>query len=258
MSFEGYVEIGQDGVGIIETKGQAKGIFTNKVETCLVEVFVCMRAVIVIHDSMQLKLSHIERLIKKYGTITKVVFIHRPNYDGRHDVRMKKIIKMAGAAHETVSARFEVFSVACGKNGAIQILPNIMPDGVIYLPEPEKRQAVCEVNNCFLEENSQNLLLDIQYQHGEFCAPRTVDKSIDQLLETVKNQPDYFFMNLGVLGNAHENGVLELPDYLFKLYERLNLGRFRHELISSTEKTMQAHEYRAYMQYLTVEQGLSH
>lgn len=251
MSFEGYVEIGQDGVGIIETKDNAKGLFTYKIESCLIEIFLCMRATILIHDSKQLKLSQIERLIKKYGVIRQVIFVHRKNYDGRHDERMKKLVKATGAKNEVLIAPFEPFAVACSKQGAVKILPHGIPEGVKQLPGSEQRQAVCEVNNFFLKQDAQNLALDIQYMNSDFCAPRDLDKPLPELLEMVRDQPQFFFMNLAVLGNAHAIGVLELPEYLLALHERHNVGRFRLRRPTPDELSLEADEYKAYVSTLT-------
>ena len=250
MSFDGYVEIGQDGVGIIETKDDAKGLFTYKIESCLIEIFLCAKATILIHDSKQLKLSQIEKLIKKYGTITKVIFVRRKDYDGRHDERMKKLVKAAGTRNEVLIASFEPFAVACSKQGAINILPHGVPEGVKQLPVSEQRQAVCEVNNCFLEQNAQNLALDIQYVKGEFGALRAIDKLLPELLEMLKDQPQFFFMNLAVLGNAHAHGALELPEYLLALYERHSVGRFRLRPLTPEERRLEAEEYKAYVSTL--------
>lgn len=251
MSFEGYVEIGQDGVGIIETKDDARGIFTYKIESCVIAIFKCAKATILIHDSGQLKLSQIEKLIKKYGTITNVIFVRRKNYDGRHDERMKKLVKASGAKNDVIIAPFEPFAVACSKQGVIKILPHGIPEGVKQLPEVEQRQAVCEVNNCFLKQNAQNLPLDVQYVKGEFGDPRAIDKPLPQLLETLKAQPEFFFMNLAVLGNAHAHGVSELPEYLLALYERHNVGRFRLRQLTLDERRLEAEEYKAYVSNLT-------
>jgi len=251
MSFDGYVEVAQDGVGIIELTDNAKGLFTYKIETCLIEIFLCAKATILIHDSGQLKLSQIEKLIKKYGTIAKVIFVHRRDYDGRHDERMTKLIKIAGTRNEALTASFEPFAVVCSKQGAVKILPHGVPEGVKQLPENERRQIVCEVNNAFLKQNAQTLALDIQYVKGEFGAPRAIDKPLPELLEMVKVQPRFFFMNLAVLGNAHAHGLLELPEYLLALYERHNVGRFRLRGLTPEERALEAEEYKGYVGTLT-------
>lgn len=246
MSFDGYVEIGQDGVGIIETKGDAKGIFTYKIESCLIEIILSANATILIHDSGQLKLSQIEGLIKKYGAIKRIIFVRRKNYDGRHDERIKKLVKSAGAKNEILIASIEPFAIACSKLGVVRILPNGIHEGVRRLPGSEQRQAVCEVNNCFLEQNAKNLALDIQYVKGDFAVPRAVEKPLPELLEMVKAQPKFFFMNLAVLGNAHAHGVLELPEYLLAVYERHDIGRFRLRHLTPEERCLEAEEYKAY------------
>lgn len=250
MSFEGYVEVAQDGAGVLEIKDNAKGIFTCNVQSCLVEIFLCMKATILVHDSRQLKLSHIEKLVQKYGTVRKVVFVHRKNYDGQHDDRMKRLIKMASAKSEVLVAPSDTFAVACSKEGAVKVLSNELPVGVVQLPEREKRQSVCEVNNCFLEPNAQNLALDIQYVKGEFGAPRAIDMPVADMLALVKAQPNFFFMNLAVLGSAHAAGVLQVPEYLVNLYEKYDAGRFRYQFPTPEERNAEANEYKAYVSTL--------
>lgn len=85
---------------------------------------------------------------------------------------------------------------------------------------------------------------------------RSVDKPIAEQLEMLKNQPEYFFMNLGVLGKAHEHDVLVLPGYLFALYKRLDLGRFRLVGMIPEERSLQTEEYRAYVNTLAYRTGV--
>lgn len=110
---------------------------------------------------------------------------------------------------------------------------------------------MCEVNNFFLKADAQNLALDIQYAKGKFGARREIDKPLPELLEIVRAQPQYFFMNLAVLGYAHAAGVLKLPEYLLSLYERYDVGRFRLRLVRPEEKSLEAEEYKAYARSLT-------
>ncbi len=250
MSFEGYVEVGQDAAAIIERKGDAEGIFTDKIGPCLIEIFLCVNATILVHDSGQLRISQIEKLIKRYGTIRQVIFVRSNDYDGRHDERMNNLIKAAGAKNRVMISKLVPFAVACSKDGAVRILPNSMPEGVKWLPNSAQRQATCEVNNLFIEKNAQNLALDIQYVNGEFCPPRSIDRSLPELLDMVKNQPRFFFMNLAVLGEAQDLGLLKLPEYLLALYKRHNVGRFRLSPLTSEEQSVESEEYKAYIRTL--------
>ncbi|VVD69114.1 hypothetical protein PMO31116_00506 [Pandoraea morbifera] len=253
MSFEGYVEIGQDGMGIIEADDNARGIFTANVQTCYVAVFVCKKATILLHDSGQIKLTKILTLIKKYGTVRKVVFIVRPAYDGRHDERFEEIAKVAGASGNQLvreTASTGTFAVLCAADGRYQVINNVVPVGVALLPERDKRQAVCEVNNFFLEPKARTLRLDVQYHAGKHGSVIGVDKSLAELLKTVKAQAKYFFPNVAVLGEAHKQGLLELPEYLLGLHERLNLGRFRSVELTHSDALDQAREHALYVRSL--------
>lgn len=250
MSFEGYVEIGQDGVGVIEVGGAAKGLYTCNVESCYVAIFLCMKATVLLHDSGQLKLNQIQKFVSKYGSVRKIILIRRANYDGRHDTRMDRLVKAIGAKRDDVVARYEPFSVVCAANGAYQVLGNEVPEGVVRLSEFKKRLAVCEVNNMFIEPKSQSLSLDIQFQRGEHNEPRGIDKTLPEMLETVRSQREHFYQNVAVLGHAQEKGLLELPENLWSIYQRLNLAQFRTRGLNEEDKGQQSREHRAYLESL--------
>lgn len=250
MSLDGYVEVGQDGVGVIEVGGTAKGLYTCNVETCYVAIFLCMKATIFLHDSGQLKMNQIQKFVGKYGSVRKIIIIRRTRYADRQDKRIDRLVKAIGAKRDDVAAQYEPFAVACAASGAYQVLDNNVPEGVIRLPEFNKRLSVCEVNNMFIEPGSQSLSLDIQFQRGEHSEARGVDKPLPEMLETVRVQREHFFQNVAVLGKAQENGLLELPENLWAIYERLNLAQFRTRGLNDDDKAEQVREHRAYLDLL--------
>lgn len=251
LNFAGLIEIGQDGAGIIETgEFDTKGFFTAGVESCVVTVYVCKRATILIHDSSQIKLLHITSLIKKYGTVRKLIVAHGKQVDGKHIARLEEIIRVAGVGKnqlKNASVPLDSFVFLCNASGEYQAIPNVIPNNVPRIPEKAKRQSICEVNNFFLEPNAQSLRLDIQYKEGAYLEVQTLDKSLDDLLKIIKRQPEFFFQNVAVLSEAHKQGVLILPENLRELAEKYNLGRLRFEQPGSQDRIDEAREFLRYM-----------
>lgn len=65
-----FIEILQDSAGVIEKSNESvNGFFTGEIETCMVTTYKCENGFLMIHDSGQLKISDICKLIKKYGQL---------------------------------------------------------------------------------------------------------------------------------------------------------------------------------------------
>lgn len=254
LSFNALIEISQDAAGIIEagTNG-AEGFFTANVESCLVTVYVCKKATILIHDSSQLKLSHITSLIKKYGKIRKLIVASGKKADSKHGARLKEIIDVAGALKNQLKIEhvpLDAFALVCSTSGEYQVIPNAIPTYASRIPDQKKRLAVCQVNNFFLEPNAQSLRLDIQYQNGSYAPVRELDKTLDELLKTVNKQSGFFFLNIAVLDEAHNQDVLLLPADLRDLSERYRLERLLYQPATPQDKIDETVEFNEYCRRL--------
>lgn len=251
LSFDRLLEIGQDAAGVIEVgSDKAKGLFTANVESCVVSIYVCKRATIMVHDSGQLKMSHVTALIKSYGTVRKLIIIHGHKADGRHTPRLKEIIRVAGVAGNQLvyhPIQADAFAVRCNLVGEFEVIDNSIPLEATRIPDRQKRQAVCEVNNFFLEPRAQTLPLDIQYREGSYAPVRALDKPISELLTTVEKQPEFFFQNLAVLNEAHNQKLLVLPPELLNLVEKYHLERLRTNPLSAEDSTTQLVEHKRYV-----------
>ena len=251
LSFDAFIEIGQDGVGIIETgTNGAKGFFTASVESCLVTVYVFKKTTILIHDSSQLALSHITSLIKKYGTVRKLIVAYGKNVDSKHSARLQKIIDVTGVGKHQLKIEnvpLNAFAFMCSTSGDYRAIHNAIPTDVARIPEQKKRLSVCEVNNFFLEPNAQSLRLDIQYHDGAYAPVRELDKPLDKLLKTINGQSNFFFQNVAVLNEAHNQGILLLPRDLRDLAEKYNLERLRFQIPSPQDRIDEAAEFEKYM-----------
>lgn len=255
LSFDELIEVGQDGVGIIEENNKAaKGFFTVGVESCLVTTYFFKKATVIIHDSSQLKLSEIFALIKKYGAVRKLIVVWGNGVSSHHKERLQTLMKLVALSRRDQLVQVQVpqdnFAFMCATSGEYEVCPNFIPAHVLRIPEKEKRQAVCEVNNFFAERNAQSLALDVQYREGHYAPVRTLDKTLDELLTTLRQQPDFFFQNIAMLHGAQKHGLLMLPQALSDVAVKYTVDRFRVELPSPQDKVDEAREFRAYVDAL--------
>lgn len=251
LSFDRLIEIGQDAAGVIEVgSSKAKGFFTADVESCVVSIYVCKHATIMVHDSGQLKMEHVTTLIKNYGAVRKLIIVHGRKADGRHNPRLKEIICVAGVSDSQLvhcPIQAGVFAVRCNFVGEFDVIGNSIPLEAARIPERQKRQAACEVNNFFLEPRAQTLQLDIQYREGSYAPVRALDKPLSELLKTVEKQSEYFFQNVAVLNEAHNQGLLILPTELLNLVDRYHLERFRTTTLGAKDREIQFVEHLRYV-----------
>ncbi|KCB41349.1 hypothetical protein L539_3477 [Bordetella hinzii 5132] len=255
--FDGLIEITQDGAGVIEAgSSKAKGFFTADVMTCIVCVYVCERATIMIHDSGQLKISDIVTFIDSYGAVKKLVVVSGENASPEaHEDRVNTIMSKFGLTGEHLEAKFvplPAFAVLSDLNGDVVATGKSIPSGVSRIPDSHKRWCVCNVNNFFSAPKSESLTLDIQYQQGKYAPAAELNQSLEELLGIVDEQPDYFFLNITFLHEAHKSGLLSLPTSLIDLAKKYNLERLIKNPLSDEDKAMQLKEYESYMREATV------
>lgn len=255
QSFERLIEVGQDGAGIIEENNRvAQGFFTAGIQSCLVTVYFFKKATILIHDSSQLKISEILALIKKYGAVRKLIVAWGNRVSSHHKERLQTLMKFVALSRKDQLEQVQVpqsdFAFMCTTSGEYKIIPNSIPADAPRIPDTEKRRTVCEVNNFFLEPNAQSLSLDIQYRDGEFGPVRSLDKTLEELLKTVKEQPGFFFRNIAYLYAAQKQGLLMLPAALEKVAVAYDVDRLRYEDLTPQDKLSEANEFKAYVDSL--------
>ena len=92
------IEIIQDGAGVIEKNQMvANGFYTGGVQNCLVTVYQCIDAVVLVHDSGQLRLDDICNLITKFGTVTKITAAFSSQLNSAHHLnRLDRILPKIG------------------------------------------------------------------------------------------------------------------------------------------------------------------
>jgi hypothetical protein len=246
-----FIEITQDSAGVIEKSNEEiNGFFTDSIQTCFVTVYECESAHVMIHDSGQLKISDILKLVTQYGKVRKITTTFGPNLNSHHKGRFKKILLNIGYAENRVEifkCSKNTFSFIFPLNGKLLALDNITPDYVEKIPDKEKRISIIELNNFFLEPNSQRLGLDIQYINGSYQESRDLDYSLKEMLEIVKKQPEFFFQNLAFLAKAHRIGLVILPENLVQITQRYQLSQIMSRGTNSQEAMLQKMEFQKFI-----------
>ncbi|MCK9606961.1 MAG: hypothetical protein M0R33_11010 [Methylomonas sp.] len=245
-----FIEIIQDGAGVIEQDQNAvTGFYTGGIQNCLITVYECDSATIMIHDSGQLRLNDICELIRKRGRVNKVTacFGHRIAWN-LHQPRLNRILSNIGyRADEIIDERpssLDSFSFIYPLNGNPTISENEPFDACISIPDKEKRQSVVELNNFFLASNAQSLPLDVQYVNGNYAGPGKLVHSLEEMINTVKSQPQHFFLNLAFLEKANSLEVIELPSELSKIAKENTVNRFIYQSFDKTDLARQEAAFR--------------
>lgn len=255
LSFDGLVEITQDGAGVIEVgSDKAEGFFTAGVENCIVMIYECEGATILIHDSGQNLVVDITKLVKSYGAVHRLTIVKGQQAHDLHEPRIKNISRALGLTPKKIVrhpvVELNTFTVLYDLKGAVAIGIEVPPT-VPRIPDLALRETIVRVNNCFLERKSQSLPLTIEYQDGRYLDVPKVAKSLGQLLKTVREQPKYFFLNLSVLYDAHKQGLVEMPAYLQEIVIHHKLEKAIFYRLSDSAEATQYGEHRKYLRHLT-------
>lgn len=247
-----FIEITQDSAGVIEKENkELVGFHTGGIQSCLVTVYECEKAHILVHDSGQLKISDICKLIKGYGNVQKVTATFGPNLNSEHhQKRFNEILEKIGYGDQRVDvlqSPVATFSFQYPLNNKAEISPNTTPDYVEKIPDKDKRISIIEVNNFFLKPNSQQLELDVQFINGSYQPPKGLDHSVNDLLKIVKEQPGFFFPNLAFLEKAHGIGLLKMPEELLKTAKECRVSQFMYRIMNSEELKQQKTEFQKFI-----------
>ena len=250
---EKVIEITQDCAGVIERDNQKViGFHTGGIQSCLITVYECDDAHVMIHDSGQLKISDICQLIKKYGNVRQVTATFGPEINSeQQQKRFNKILSNVGYGDKNINVlqcKHSPFSFQFPFNEKPTTSADSTPSYVDKIPNKDKRISIIEVNNFFLTPSSENLGLDIQYINGSYQAPRGVDYSLNELLGIVKKQPKFFFPNLAFLVKAHNIGLFKLPENLLEISGKHNVEKFMSRAISQDELSIQGTEFNKFME----------
>ncbi|ELA9846550.1 hypothetical protein ACEV8A_24110 [Vibrio parahaemolyticus] len=242
-----FIEITQDSVGIIETSNESvQGIFTGGIQTCLIMVFSCEEATVLVHDSGQLDLTALLNIINTYGKVNKVTLAFGPQILGGHfDTRLQVIlqnINLVGDVEQKQS-QLPTFAFQYNVNGTSECVADRYPADVIAIPDKKLRMSCIELNNFFLEPCSQKLKPSVQYVDSKYSENFGLDYTVDEMLEILESQPEFFFPNLAFLEKAHNLQLIELPRNFLEIAQNYNVSRFMFYPIGGQDLELQKQEY---------------
>lgn len=246
------VEITQDSAGIIEYSScEYDSFFTGGIQSCLISVYECDDACVLVHDSGQLKIGDITKLVKKYGDVKRVTVAFGPDLNREHhQSRLDKILSNVNYVDKNVEVLDRDksnFAFLFSIDGTASSIENIRPEKVQPIPNKDKRMSMIELNNFFLKPNSQKLSLEIQFSKGKYNSPRGLDLSFKDMLKVVKKQPDFFFANLAFLEKAHNAELISLPKALLDISKKFNVEEFMYRQLLPEEKKQQNIEFRKFI-----------
>jgi hypothetical protein len=250
-SLQGFVQIGKDAAGIIETKStDALGLYTGNVQACVVFVCECSSGLIMIHDSGQLEFGELCALIERHGACNQISAFYVAEWFRFHEQRLsqiKQLMHVRDPKFRRVSAPTGGFSVAYGTSGIFRVYRQGEASGYVHMIEEKKRISIAELNNFFLEPNARNLKLDVQFCEGSYAPIRSLDKTPIQMLEIMESQPNFFFNNVALLYAAHELGILQLPESIINIVKVHRLQRFRFEEVPFRYRLVQSVIFNKFM-----------
>lgn len=248
---QGFVEIGQDAAAVIEwgTPGVV-GVFTDSIQTCMVAAFECANGFVVVHDSAQLQFSEISGLIGNLGRCKKMAIAVPTDSQSQHAERVNRLKTLTGATGKNFTKLVvpsSRYAVSYSPEEGLNVHVHGSTAAALPLPEKRNRTSVAEINNFFIKPNSKSLLVDVQFSEGQYNKVKAIQKTIDQLLEIVSEQPEYFFNNAALLHTANALGLLPVPSFLVEIVERNALQAYRTNVVPSHDLQRQRVLYNEFI-----------
>lgn len=220
--------IAQGSIGTIENGVAARGFFTDKVENCRVYVFGCTGGTAFMHDSAQLRIEEIKEYLASHGDMVKISYAHglQNNQDHMHKVRLDEIASHFNCTDITaVNILRPTFSVAYVPGAGLTDYTNKLTSGDAILRDPNQtaREAINILNNFFIEPNSRDVPLDIQYRLGAFTQVPEPSLSTIEMLNILKNDENHGLLGAVALSHYGDIAGLNLPNNLKNFVKVNNL-----------------------------------
>lgn len=205
--------IAQGSIGTIENGVAARGFFTDKVENCRVYVFGCTGGTAFMHDSGQLRMKEIKEYLTSHGDMFNISYAHglQDNQGHIHKVRLDEIASHFNCTDiTTVKILRPTFSVSYMPETGLTDYTNKLTSADTMLRDPNQaaREAVNILNNFFIEPNSRDVPLDVQYRQGTFTPVPLPRLSIVEMLNNLKNDENHGL--LGAVALNHYGNILGL------------------------------------------------
>ncbi|NCD14570.1 MAG: hypothetical protein EOL92_04980 [Bacteroidia bacterium] len=222
-----FVSITQGSVGIIEADCISLGLFSDKIQSCRVSVFKCESASLLVHDTSQIRLGDLCKLIAQYGPVNLVVYavgpssheqLHCPRFDA-----MVETLKISPSVVRVVRTFKETYCVAYEKDMGLLV---DSPQSFRLLKDPQgvRREAINILNNWFTPPNSQSVPLDVQYQRGRFTSAPEPNLTVLEMLRDLRDDKQHGLLGASALGYYGPLAELNLPPELKLFLEESGLS----------------------------------
>ncbi|EIY2515463.1 hypothetical protein OE494_29410 [Pseudomonas aeruginosa] len=241
---QGFVEIGQDAAAVVDTGTPGVvGVFTDSIQTCMIAAVECDKGFVVIHDSAQLQLPGIAALITTMGRCKKLSVVVPAGSQDQHSERITRLKRITGVAAKNFT-KLTVpsfgYAVSYTTDGGMEVHAHGATAASLPLPEKGIRTSIAEINNFFIKSNSQSLAVDVQFSDGRYNAVKPIQKTVEQLMKVLSEQPKYFFNNAALLYAANDLGLLVLPSDLVRFVEDNALQPYRTSVVPAHDQQRQA------------------
>lgn len=215
---KGYIEITQDAAAFLMSDGDFDGVFTKGIQSCIVWVFKYNNGSLIIHDSGQLELFSMRKLIQSFGVINDVEVHHGPSfyqmeYYPTLDKRIKQLCtKLKCNIPQFISNKNDTFGLMYSHDGQFEhYLHSESPQRLIAPDDIDMRDIIIKFNNNFIEQCSQTLKVDLQFDGKTYLYNTKPIHSADSVLKDLKNQKGFFWHNLCFLGPVVVNEIISFP-----------------------------------------------
>ncbi|MEI7247535.1 hypothetical protein WCT80_15460 [Pectobacterium carotovorum] len=225
---EKYAEITLDGAGYCYFNGGYSGLFTRNVETCVICIIRYSDRFLLIHDTGQLDIESLTELAMEGGNALSIGVIYGNLAEKiAHEKRIFNLAKSIFISESdivNIPSEMDKFNVVMDINGGFNFLnPRHVPAGLIEREDNQKIHDIIKFNNFFIEVNAQSITVDFQFNGDGYLSNTTPMHSIEHIIQKMKEQPNFFDLNMLVLYPIIKQSILDSPQWLSDfLYTHVN------------------------------------
>lgn len=224
------ISISQCSVGVIEAGVTSKGFYSDKIGNCRASVFQCEVGTVFIHDSGQLRLPEIMKLLLEQGQIYSVsyAFGEGSNQEPLHTNRLNELKQSLNFVDDqAIYIPKQGFSVGyLPQFGLVDAAdPRLNSMRRLQDEKEEAREAVNILNNWFTEPNSQSVPLDVQYRRGDFTPLTCPALSVNEMLLNLRDDQRHGLLGAAALCHYGPKAGLRLPEILADFVRAYDLGQ---------------------------------
>lgn len=202
--------ISQNGAGFIANESNHDiGLYSSGIETCSVYVFYGHQGMLLIHDTGQTMIESIIDLVKRCGTLESVYYALNPIYASieEYSAKFQRHQQRRGQIHNAMGLQQEIKALNVAQGSILvrhdKIITHFLSESLLDLiksPHHEQREMINMLNECFIDNKTQSIPLDLQFDIDAFTA----------LPKLLKTQAEMQRMAMLKEADQHNLGYLRL------------------------------------------------